>query len=376
MANETNITEGLVLKDLPGLEILEPVIGPQLIEQIRNADSLLVSFEIFVLSIIVAVLSIILIKIVTKLVAKKTKTDLDDKLLEALQEPVSRLIIIAGLYFGIANLTLEGTTVDIILRIVITLGYLVVIQYVLHSIDIFVKYGMKTLAAKTASQFDDEIIPIFHKVSIAVVWAFGLILILGIWGINVTPFIAGLGIAGLAISFAMQSTLSNVISGISLIMDKTYKVGDKIQLETGEIGLIHEITLRSTRLKTYNNEIIVIPNNSMASARIKNFTQPDARIRVVIPFSVEYGNKPENVMKIVKESIEKNMPGIMTDPPVRIVFLEMAEFSLNFEAWYWVDDYSVAYDKRIEGNELVYNTLSKNKIGIPFPTRTIYTKKA
>ncbi len=375
MTNGTNVTDSLVLEELPGLEALEPYLGHELVSQIQNADSLVISIGFIIISVIIATLVLVFLKISAKFVARRTKTELDDKLIEAMEQPIFRLIIIAGFYFAVANLGIQGATIEFVLRLVITLGYLTVIRYILNSIEIFVKYGVKTLAEKTESHFDDEIVPIFHKAAIAVVWAFGLIMILGIWGVNVTPFIAGLGIAGLAISFAMQSTLSNIISGISIIMDKTYKVGDKIQIDSGEIGVIHEITLRSTRLRTYNNEIIIIPNNNMAGAKIKNFTQPDHKIRVVVPFTVEYGNSPDKVTKIIKEAIEKNIKDVLQDPPVKVVFLEMADFSLNFEAWFWVEDYTTAFDKKLEGNDLIYNTLGKNKIGIPFPTRTIYTKK-
>jgi small-conductance mechanosensitive channel len=198
---------------------------------------------------------------------------------------------------------------------------------------------------------------------------------LGVWGVDVTPFVAGLGIAGLAISFALQSTLSNIISGISLIMDKTFKVGDKIELDSGEVGVIHEITLRSTRVRTYDNEILIIPNNNMAGAKIKNFTQPDLKMRVVVPFGVEYGNKPEKVIPLIEKAVRKEVKGILKEPDVKVVFTEMADSSINFKALYWVKHYNDAYAKKLEGMDVIYRTLNKNKIGIPFPTRTVYNKK-
>jgi len=223
---------------------------------------------------------------------------------------------------------------------------------------------------------DDEIIPIFHKAAAIVVWACGLILILGGWGVDVAPFIAGLGIAGLAISFALQSTLSNVVAGISIIMDKTFRVGDKVGLDSGEVGTIHEITLRSTRILTYDNELLIIPNNNMASAKIKNFTQPNLKVRVVVPFSVEYGSDPDKVIKLIEKTIKKEVKGIILDEPKpSVVFTQMADSSLNFDLRFWVEHYGDAYGRKLEATDVIYNTLEKNKIGIPFPTRTIYMKK-
>ncbi len=371
MANETNVT----VQALPDLSVLEPILGEELVGQIMAADPLTVSIGILVLSFIVATIVLAILKIFTAQVAKRTKTELDDKLLATIQQPMFRLIIIGGFYLAVANLGFENGAIEIILRVVLTLAYLTIILFVLKVLDAFVEFGLKDLASRTDSSMDDEIIPIFHKAASIVIWAFGGIMILGAWGIDVAPFIAGLGIAGLAISFALQSTLSNIIAGISIIMDRTFRVGDKIELDSGEVGVIHEMTLRSTRVRTYDNEILIIPNNNMASAKIKNFSQPDLKVRVAIPFGVEYGNRPEKVIKLIKDAIKKEVKDIMEEPDVSVVFTEMADSSINFKALFWVANYNDAYAKKLEATDLIYNTLNKAKIGIPFPTRTIYMKK-
>ena len=374
MANETNAS-AFMMEELPGLDILEPYLGSEIVGQLQAADPLTISAVIIVVALVLATLLLLVMKITTKIIASRTKTDIDDKLLETAQQPVFRLVIIGGVYLAVANLGLEGGTSSFILRVILTLAYLTIIKFVLNVLNVIINSGVKTLAAKTESDFDDEIIPIFHKASNIVIWAFGGILILSVWGVDVTPFVAGLGIAGLAISFALQSTLSNVIAGISLIMDRTYRVGDKIKMDSGELGVVHEVSLRSTRIRTYDNEIIIIPNNTMASARIKNYTLPDLKMRVVVPFTVEYGSKPEKVIPLITKTIKKDIKGILPDPGVSVVFIDMADFALKFEARFWVGHYGDAYSKKLEGVDLIYKTLNKNKIGIPFPTQTLYVKK-
>ncbi len=373
MAN--NSTSNLTVNELPDLTVLEPYLGKDFVSQLMAADPLMVSAGIIVAAFVLATLVLMILKLITSQVAKRTKTELDDKLLETVQTPVFRLIIIGGFYLSIANLGIAGGTIEIILRLILTFAYLTVIFFVLKVLRVFVDYGLKNLAAKTDSAMDDEIIPIFHKAAVIVVWAFGLIMLLGTWGVDVAPFLAGLGIAGLAISFALQSTLSNVVSGISIIMDKTFKVGDKVELDSGEVGEIHEVTLRSTRIRTYNNEVIIIPNNNMASAKIKNYTQPDLKLRVVVPFTVEYGNDPDKVIKLITAAVKKGIKGTMKEPAPDVVFVNMNDFSLDFQARLWVEHYGEAYAKKLETTDLIYNTLGKNKIGIPFPTRTIHMKK-
>ncbi len=370
-----NNSSNMTVQELPDLTILEPYLGQELVAQMMSADPLMVSAGILVASLVLATLVLLVLKIITKVVASRTATELDDKLIETVQTPIFRLIVIGGFYLAVANLKIGGATIELILRLVLTFAYLTIIFFVLRVLRVFVDYGLKNLAAKTDSAMDDEIIPIFHKAAIVVVWAFGLIMVLGAWGVDVAPFLAGLGIAGLAISFALQSTLSNIVAGISIIMDKTFKVGDKVELDSGEVGVIHEITLRSTRIRTYNNEVIIIPNNNMASAKIKNFTQPDLKVRVVVPFTVEYGNDPDKVIKLISAAVKKNIKGIMNEPAPDVVFVNMNDFSLDFQARFWVEHYDNAYAKKLETTDLIYNTLGKNKIGIPFPTRTIYMKK-
>lgn len=375
MANDTDIVNSTASAGTQNLSILEPYVDNALLEQLSTMDPVLVSGGIVLISFILATLALAILKIVTAQVARRTKTELDDKLVGATQQPVFRVIILGGFYLAVLNLGLENAIVDILLKVVVTLGYLVIIRFVLNALDIVVNHGVRDLAKKTDSALDDEIIPILHKAAMIVVWAFGLILILGAWGVDVGPFLAGLGIAGLAISFALQNTLSNVFAGISLILDRTFKLGDKIELSSGEVGTIYDVSLRSTRVRTYDNEIIIIPNSSMASSKIKNFTQPDLKVRVAIPFSVEYGNKPEEVINLIKSTAKKEVKGIMKEPEVNVLFTEMADSSLNFKLLFWVERYDEAYGKKIEATDLIYKTLKKAKIGIPFPTQTIHLKK-
>jgi len=360
---------------MTNLTILEPYIGTEMTNQLGTLDPIAVSAGFLVLSFVVALLVLTFLKLLTKQIAKRTKTELDDKLLESAQTPIFRVIIIGGLYISIVNLGIDSSVLDVILKLILTIAYLTVILFVVNLINVVFKFGLNKLADKTDNTLDDEILPILHKTINVVVWIFGLIMILGAWGVDVTPFLAGLGIAGLAVSFALQPTLSNIFSGISLIIDKVFKVGDKIQLDSGEVGIVHEISLRSTRIRTFDNEIIIIPNDNLAKAKMKNYTQPDLKVRVVVPFGVEYGNDPEKVIKLIEGSISKNIKGIMSDPAVSVVFTEMADSSLNFSARFWVEHYDNAYGKKLEATDLIHKELNKAKIGIPFPTQTIHLKK-
>lgn len=337
-------------------------------------NQLLFAAVLVVASFIIAWIAMIFISVIINVIAKRTKSELDDELLSEGRTPLFRLIVLVGLLISTQLLELEGGVLDITTKILLTLIYLTVILYALKAANAFYIHGFSKIAEKTKSRIDDDVLPIAKKTTSAVIWIFGIIMMLGVWGVDVGPFLAGLGIAGLAISFAIQDSLSNIFGGISIIMDKVYKVGDRIEIDSGETGNVADVGLRSTRIRTFNNEIIILPNSKLANSKIKNYVQPDKSLRVTINFGVEYGTDPKKVKKVIEPALTK-MKGIKKDPAPEVDFLEMGDSSLNCMAKFWVPDYTEAYGKKLEANDIIYKSLNKAKIGIPFPTRTVYMKK-
>ena len=118
-----------------------------------------------------------------------------------------------------------------------------------------------------------------------------------------------------------------------------------------------------------------MPNDTLAKSKLRNFTQPDLSVRVVVDFGVEYGSDPDKVIKLIESAIKKNLPGIKDDPPATVIFKEMGASSLNFSARFWIPNYDEAYSKKIAAVDIIHKELNKAKIGIPFPTQTIHLKK-
>ena len=159
-----------------------------------------------------------------------------------------------------------------------------------------------------------------------------------------------------------------------MILSKTFRVGDKIEVE-GISGNVVEVGIRATRIRTFDNELVIVPNGTMATAIIKNYHQPNHKARVVVPFGVEYGTKIEKARKVALD-VAKGMKDIIKDDPAPfVVFKEMADSSLNFELRFWVEDVNNSWPKHWEANEKLYNALNKAKIGIPFPSMTVYKGK-
>jgi len=326
---------------------------------------------ILVVSVLVALLAKFIIRRVLKPLAKKTKTKIDDLIVKSISSIFFYIIIVLGFKIGIQHFEFETTIYS---SIVNTLLILIVMTLALRIIANFSTHWLKEWASKTESTADDRLIPLVAKILKAVTIILAFIFIFDTWNINISPLLATAGIAGIAIGFAVRDSLANILGGLQLVLDKTFKVGDKIQLDSGEMGVILDIGIRSTKLKTYDNEVIYIPNGSLANTKIKNFTVPDLSIRVNVNFGVEYGSNPEKVRNVVLDAIKK-IDTVIEEPEPCVQFLKMSDFSLDFVARAWVQSYTDAYSTQVKMTDEIYNALNRAKIGIPFPTRTIYTKK-
>ena len=187
---------------------------------------------------------------------------------------------------------------------------------------------------------------------------------------------AGLGVAGVAVAFAMQSTLGNIFGGISLILDKSVKVGDVIKVDQLEdaYGEVVDVGLRSTKIKTWNNELVVIPNGKLADSRIKNYVLPDKRIRIDVLFSVAYGSDVDNVEKVVISEIHK-LDNVLKEPEPVVAFMEMTPSALSFKAQVWINNYKDNFETKRKLTKIIYNALNKHKISIPFPQMDVHIKE-
>ncbi len=313
----------------------------------------------------------ILTKRFLKPLTKKTKTKIDDLIIRNLASMIFYIFIAIGLKVSLSYVSLESYYYN---GIVETFLIVVITILVVRIVNDLATHWKEDWAAKTESTADDRIIPLVEKIIKVVIIALAVIFIFDSWEIDISPLLATAGIAGIAVSLAVKDSLSNILGGLQLVLDKTFKVGDKIKLESGELGVILDIGLRSTKLKTYDNEVIYIPNGYLANAKVRNYTVPDLKLRVNVEFGVAYGSDTDKAREVVLSTL-KNMDGVLNDPEPAVQFLKMSDFSLDFIARVWVENYAGAYSMKLNMTDEIYKALNKAGISIPFPTRTVYTKK-
>jgi len=331
----------------------------------------------FVVFLVVGLSLRVLLYLAEKLAVKftsKTKTDIDDKLFERSSSPLTLLAILLALKVTLGELTFSEQIVSVLTNIIYSIIVVVLALLLYIIIDVVLMGLLKQAASKTKSNIDDSILSLFRSIMYIGLVVISFLYILSLWGVEITPLLAGLGIAGLAVALALQPILSNIFSGAAIVLDGTVRVGDLIYLDADTRGKIEKVGLRATRIKTFDNEYIIIPNNKLSDSNIQNLAQPEPKSRAMVPFGVAYGSDVDKVKKLVINEIKK-IPHVEKDPEIVVRFTEMADSSLNFKAYYYVDSFENRVGTIDEANTRIYNTLNKAGIEIPFPQMDVNLKK-
>ncbi len=314
----------------------------------------------------------------THLVARltrKTTTQLDDMILSRVKGPIYYLIILAGLSAALEVLPLVPVVKINLSRVVASIVIVISCYLAASIINLTVKAWFDQRKAILGKAKGQELIIISRKILNFIIFILLFIFILKLWQVEVSPLIASLGIAGFILGFALKDIFANIFGGVALIADKSFKIGDFIKLDTGEMGEIIDIGLRSTRIKSFEegNEIIV-PNSTLVMSKITNYGRPMVNLKMVLKIGVAYGSDVGKVKEILLDCVTK-LKETQKSPPPRVYFMEMADFSLNFRIVFWIRDFRDRFDIQDRVISSAYQELGIQGIKIPFPTRTIYMEK-
>ena len=192
-------------------------------------------------------------------------------------------------------------------------------------------------------------------------------------GVNVAVLVGGLGIAGIVAGFAARDSLENFIAGVTVLVDKPFQVGDYIEID-GQYGQVDEITLRSTRLRTVRNRIMVLPNTYMITQQLMNHTKRNV-LRIDIPFGIAYKEFPDEARDVLLSLFEDD-DRVLPEPSPSVVVTEMADSSVNMALRFYTRDPSQEVPLRWEYTEKVRETLREADIEIPFPHRQLFLDEA
>jgi len=343
------------------------------------------NYGVFILDLILWIGIIVgiyfLIEVVIKRLTKKTKTELDDIVFGIIRGPVLVLLVLYAFITSLPALEAELPSwiyplVDRVYFIALMLIALFLVYKLFKNVVIY--YG-KIYAEKTKTEIDDVLIPVADKVGGIVIIVLGIAILLGDLGIDLTMLAVGSIVISMVIAFALQDTLSNFFSGIYLLTDRPFKMGDLILLESGEVCRIEHIGMRSTRVyNTFEHTMIILPNNRLANDKIVNYTEPDTQFRITVPVGVAYGTDPEKVIKILSDIAEEN-PNVLKKPEkykLSVRFTQFGDSSLNFELVVWIDDVENRFDVTTEIHKEIDRKFKEEKVEIPFPQRVVWMRDA
>ncbi|MFC1799256.1 mechanosensitive ion channel family protein [Thermodesulfobacteriota bacterium] len=257
--------------------------------------------------------------------------------------------------------------------------YAVVIILMANPIKEFLAIAFKSLehhvASKTETKVDNIIFELMSKFTGAIIYATAIVLSLDMLGVNVMPFIAGAGVAGIAVGFAAKDTLSNLIAGVLLILDRPFEMGDRIEVwsaprGTATWGDVIDIGLRATKIRTTDNLIIVIPNNEIMKRDIVNYTLISSRIRVRIDIGVAYDTNIKKAKSIIL-NVADSLEWILKDPAPKVVVRNFGESSVDLQLRVWIKDARKRMDTISSVTDEVKERFDQEGVEIPYPKRDI-----
>jgi MscS family membrane protein len=282
----------------------------------------------------------LLIRRVLPRAAKRTATPFDGRLLNAIGSDVRWVIALMALHFATIRLTFLSAGLKTLLGdTYFVIGFALIFRITWGAIDLASEWYRQR--ATDAERFDElePVITLLSRLARLVAVVFGLIILLGHFGINVTGFAAALGIGGLALSLAAQDTLADAISGFIILLDRPFRVGDRIEIQgVGTWGDVTEIGIRTTRIRTRDNRMVIVPNSIIGKNQVINYTFPDPRYRIETHIGIPYSADIEEVRGVIIDTVRK-VPGVLQDRPVDALYIEMGDSAMIFRVRWWIESY-------------------------------------
>ena len=248
-----------------------------------------------------------------------------------------------------------------------------VLTAVLFWVILRVILGVTRRALRRSKRVDAGVQQLIVRFTRFLIVALAVVAVLDELGIAVAPFIAGLGIAGIALGFAAQDTVQNLIAGVTILLDRPFHVGDNIELHD-TFGTVEEITLRTTRIRTLDNQMAILPNANVISERVINHSMLRA-LRVLVPFGIAYKESPQAAREAVLALTEGD-GRLHPDYAPAVVVTELADSSVNMELRLHLRDAKLEVPIRFEYQEKIFDALREAGIEIPFPHLQLFVDEA
>lgn len=305
--------------------------------------------------------------------AERTGSAAGDLIVGALRTPFFFWCIAVGLYSGVAVSDLPERYVF----------------YLSRTINILVIFSVTLVASRLSGKLLRDYVRRSNlplpATGLAVgilngtIMVIGLLIILAVLGISITPLITALGVGGLAVALALKDTLENLFAGIHVLMEKSIRVGDVIRLETGQEGYVEDITWRTTRIRMLQNNMVVIPNNKLAQSIVTNYFLPEKEMSLQIPVPVSYDADIERAETVLIEEAGKavgQIRGLQEKPGPQVNFIPgFGESTLNLTLVCRVGEFADQYHVQSELRKRILKRFRQEGIEMAAPPKFVCLKK-
>lgn len=318
----------------------------------------------------------IAIKLLIKNITAKTKTALDDTLVAIISRPIIWLIYLIGasiLFKYIKALLIENIgepVFNFFDGLIYSLGVIVVASLITKIFSAIVNWYGSNIASQTETKVNDEFMPLLDRALKIIVYTLASLIVLDHFKVDVKGLIAVLGIGSLAIALAAQETLANMIGGFVIMIDRPFRTGDWIQFDDGRVCQVDQIGVRSTKLLTIENTLIIVPNSELMKSTIHNVTYPYPEIKIKIEVGVGYDSDIDIVKKVMLDEADKQ-EHIQQNPAPIFRFEEFGDSSLNVMLICSVPEVTYKFEAASQLRVKILKRFREENIEIPFPQSVV-----
>ena len=313
-----------------------------------------------------------LIRRVLPRVVQRTSAQLDDHLLQAVGPGLRWLVVVLTLELATMQLSFLSPQLKTILSdAYFVLALVVGTRIVWRLIDLADEWYRQRLAEQGRLESLDAVMTLLARLGRVVLGVASFSILLTHFGVNITAFAAALAVGGLALALAAKDVIADAIEGFIILVDRPFRIGDRIEIqEVGTWGDVTEIGLRTTRIRTRDNRVVIVPNSVIGANQVINYSYPDPRYRIQSHVGIGYGADLEAARQIIVDTV-RQVEGVIPDQPVDALYVEMGDSARIMRVRWWIESYVDTRRMLDRVHTAMERALDEAGVDMPFPTQSI-----
>jgi MscS family membrane protein len=304
--------------------------------------------------------------------AHRTPTELDDRFLAKVSSDLRWLVVVVLLPFATQRLTFVGADLKgLLYDVYFVAGFAIGLRATWGLVDLAAELYRERAVQEEREEEFAPVITLLARVARILLVIAGLAIFLSHFGVNITVLAAALTLGILAFSLGARDTIADAIAGFVILVDRPFRIGDRIEIQgEGTWGDVVEIGLRTTRVRTRDNRLVIVPNSLIGQNQVVNFTYPDPRYRIETSISIAYGTDIEVAERLIVGAV-RQVPGVLAEEEVEVLYDKMGDWAMTLCIRWWIESYEDARRMYDRVHRALQEALDEAGIEMPFPTQTL-----